>query len=165
MEKKIGDQCPTCGRVSEDWAARNIEKNYKGKQRKDSEDRICDYRSWRHTFGNGMYVNDIDQLEWRIIDGKHTPVALIELSRIDGNMKIPQKYLEAVLNRFKKRDAQGSIFVLLAKLLKIDIWIVLFRWDLSEFYLYNLVNGEKWVHLSKDEYKKWISELEVSLVG
>ena len=62
------DQCPTCGRMSEDWSA-NREAGSKRSQRVDAHiDRCFDYRVWRRSLGRRLYVNDIDQVEYRIVD-------------------------------------------------------------------------------------------------
>ncbi len=151
------DQCPTCGRVTDDWAERNA--GIKGKQRMDTEDRAADYRNWRHQFGGGCYVSDVDQLEWRIVDDEIRIVASIELSRVDGNVPIPDSYQDAVVNRFGNRDGQSKIIREVAARLGVPAWIVLFRWDLSEFWVFNLSEARGWWHLSPAKYRSWIKSL------
>jgi len=151
------DQCPTCGRVSEDWSQRSG--LIKGRQRKDVEDRTIEYRNWRHGFGGGCYVTDVDQLEWRMVDSEIRLVASIELSRIDGNVAIPDSYHDAVLTRFMKRDGQGKIIRAIATKLEIPTWIVLFRWNLTEFWVFNLTELRGWWRLTPDKYKEWIRSL------
>ena len=151
-------QCPTCGRVAEDWSERAGP--IKGKQRKDAEDRCVEYRNWRHSFGGGCYVMDMDQVEWRLQHSDPVPVAVLELSRVDGNVKLPQTYLDAVTTRFQKRDAQGSAITTFADLLKVKAWIVLFRWDLSEFWIYNLTDGRGWWCMTKPKYHSWVIGLK-----
>ena len=154
-------QCPTCGRIQEDWGnadtkALAITLN-KGKQREESEDRTADYRAWRWNIGSGCYVSDIDHIEYRISNGIIKPVALLELTRVDGDRPIPDTYLNAILNRFKKRDAQYNLITHAAKELDCKAWVVLFREDLNEFWLYNLTNNRGWYkNLAKDKYKRWL---------
>ena len=102
---------------------------------------------------------DIDQIEWRFRDGDAVPVALIELTRVDGNMSIPQSYLNAIVNRFTKRDGQAALLLQVAQQLELAVWISLFRWDLSEFWVYNLSRNEGWWHVDKTGYIKWLEKM------
>lgn len=152
---KVSDhQCSMCGRVTEDWSER--EGPTKGKQRKDSEDRCADYRAWRHRLGDGCYVMDIDQIEWRLVDGLPVPVAALELSRVDGNKRLPQSYLNAVTTRFQDRDGQASAITAFAAKMGVKAWVVLFRWDLTDFWVYNLTDTRGWWHMDKPRYTSWV---------
>ena len=157
-------QCPTCGRIREDWGNDSTKHmaihKTKDKQRKDSEDRLSDYRKWRWKFGNGCYVNDIDQLEWRMVEGETTPVALLEMTRVDGSIPVPPTYLDSILKRFKERDGQRKIMLRVCDLLGVDVYIVCYRWDLTEFWVYNLSNGSKWIKLSKEKYEQCIKNMK-----
>lgn len=149
------EQCPTCGRVSEDWSKRNEE--IKGKQRQDAAiDRTADYRAWRQTWGGGCFTSDLDQVEWRIIDGKVVPLVVLELTRLDGNVAPPPSYFEAIENRFRKRDGQGTAVVDIACRIGVDVVIVLFRHDLSEFWIHNLTTGGIWYPLTQDKFRRWL---------
>lgn len=120
---------------------------------------MWNYRQWRWRFGGGCYVSDVDQLEWRAANGQMFPVALLELSRVDGNVRLPWTYLKAVLDRFTKRDGQGSVALKTAGFLKVPAFIVLFRWDLSEFWVFNLVTGGSWNNMTRNEYAVWLRKL------
>ena len=164
MESRDTYQCPTCGRMTSDWSDAKTKKLSgkltKVRQRKDVEDRAHEYRKWRRGFGRRLYVSDIDHLECRVIHGTMVPVAALELTRVDGNVKVPQSYLDAIYQRFTKRDGQGAIITRLAELLNIKAWVVLFRWDLTEFWVYNLTDERGWwKSLSPQKYKGWISSL------
>jgi hypothetical protein len=102
---------------------------------------------------------DIDQVEWRVIDEVPTPVAMLELSRVDGNVHLPPSYMKAVLDRFNKRDGQGETIRAFAKSLEVKAWIVLFRWDLTEFWVYNLTDSRGWWEMKKPKYEHWIRNL------
>jgi hypothetical protein len=129
----------------------------KGKQRADTEDRMTDYRAWRWNWGNGCYVNDIDQVEWRLHGGEITPVVALEMTQYDTNDRHPtSNYLSAILNRYENRDAQAESIKAFAKRLGVDAIIVLFRENLKEFWLYNLTLGEGWVHKDQAAYKTWL---------
>jgi hypothetical protein len=158
------EQCPTCGRIGIDWAGDSTkyksDKLNKVNQRKDVQDRTAEYRKWRWCFGDGKYVNDVDHVEWRMVDGKPKAVAVFELSRVDGNVHVPDKYLDAVLSRYNKRDGQSAFIKYTAQAFNTHAWIVLFRWDLSEFWVYNLTNNSGWYkNLTKDQYEDWIRRL------
>ena len=47
------------------------------------EDRALIYTDWRRTIDVGTYCQDIDQVEYRIIDGEIVPVLMLELTRYD----------------------------------------------------------------------------------
>jgi hypothetical protein len=131
----------------------------KSKQRQDKEDRTSDYRQWRFGFGNHKFVSDIDQVEYRIVDGRIIPVALLELTRIDGDVPIRHGYLSSILQRFAKRDAQKKFIIEMAKKLDVNVYIVAFRYTLEEFWLYNLSKSKGWACLNKKRYSQWIKDL------
>ena len=126
----------------------------KGKHLPGTEDRIAAYRQWRWDF-RSAYVSDIDQLEWRVIDGKVVPVLLLELTRFDGDNQPGQGYLDAITARFR-RGGQGRAAITFAGMLGVDAVIVLFRYNLEDFWLYNLTIGEGWYHLGRDGYRHWL---------
>lgn len=157
-EVTAADQCPTCGRVSENWAENRDA--IKGAQRSNADiDRCAAYKAWRWKWGAGLYVNDLDQVEWRMIDGHIIPVVVLELTRLDGDRHpLPMGYLQAIVERFTKRDAQGSTVVALAHRLGVDAVLTLFRHDLSEFWLFNLSAPTQWFHLDRDRYRAWLAD-------
>ena len=126
----------------------------KGKRRADTEDRAAAYRQWRWNF-RSAYVSDIDQVEWRIVDGKVEPVLLLELTRFDGDNQPAPGYFDAITARFR-REGQGRAAVTFASMLGVDAVIVLFRHNLEDFWLYNLTIGEGWYHLGRDCYRRWL---------
>jgi hypothetical protein len=131
----------------------------KDHQRDDWEDRAAVYRNWRYKAGLSRgYVADIDQLEYRFIDGVFTPIALLELTRVDDENWISPQYLNAITERFK-RDGQGKVAREVASLLGLacEAWIVLFRKSLSEFWIYNLTLEKGWVQMSQVEYRNWLN--------
>lgn len=175
----MNDQCPTCGRVSLDWRDEESVVRVDGTkavQRPDTDvDRTVKYREWHRTFGPDICVNDLDQIEWRVIDGAVVPVAHIELSRVDGNRDVPLTYLEAAWNRFTVRDLQSKVSTLVAEALGIPAYFVLFRWDLTEFWIREFyVPGrapvDDWFPpsvggISADDYRSWIVGLKGGWLG
>lgn len=156
------DQCPTCGHVKDEVAPRAFG-DPKGKQRKDREDRMAAYREWRHDLGDGMFCADVDQVEWRVKAGQLVPVATIELSRLDGEMLYPEKYLEATLRkrwpRTGERSFQRQHSEYVARRLGVPCFFVIVKWDLTTFWIYNLTNDEGWWTVDQEDYIKWLRSL------
>jgi hypothetical protein len=158
-------QCPTCGRIDKDWANPNTRhlaiSGAKSLQR-DPEDRLIAYRTWRRTIGRQAYVNDVDQLEWRAVNGQPRLVAILELTRVDGesSIPVPPTYFTKILDRFTQRDGQRTFVSLLSKGLGIPTYIVLFRKDLSEFWVCPLAPTlGKFIQYSPERYKEWLLKL------
>lgn len=157
-------QCPTCGRCTEDWASTESRTtdDHKGRQTVSDRDKTASYRRWRWNFGNGCYASDVDMVEWRMVDGRPTPVAVLELTELPGNRTPPPSYLDAILQRYVERDGQAAFIRQVANLLHCPAVIVLFRWDLSEFWTYNLSAPSGWRHRSRDEYERTLRGLRPS---
>jgi hypothetical protein len=83
----------------------------------------------------------------------------IELSRVDGHVPVRQRYLDAVIARFCRRDGQGDAVVQPAATLDVKAWIVLFRWDLTEFWIYNLTARRGWWNINAETYERWLRSL------
>ena len=157
------EECPTCGRCSQNWGeegSKAVLNGVKARQHASQQDRSLPYRDWRRTIGRSLYVNDIDQLEWRVIDGEIKPVAIIELTRVNGNISVPQSYLDSVLKRITQRDPQSKIACMVADSLNVCAYVVVWRWDLSEFFVYNLTKERGWKYWSPLQYEKWIGSLK-----
>ena len=129
----------------------------KGKKRQDREDRAAAYREWRMSWGNGCYVNDIDQFEWRLTpDKRMAPVAVLELTRYDGEDAPTDTYFEKILERFHS-DAQAQIALAWGDMAGVSAYVVLFRHDLSQFWVHNLAQPQLgWIAMSQDEYQGWL---------
>lgn len=121
-------------------------------------DRASAYRSWRYTLGGGMYVLDVDQVEWRQIDGVVLPVAVIELTRRDDPEPMDDVYLETILERYDD-EFQGYHSVYIAQKLAVFAYIVVFREDLSEAWVYNLSLAKGWRNMGWTAYEDWIKNL------
>lgn len=159
-------QCPTCGRVDRDWSQDGVVRNDLGGKigSQDSpgflEDRCAAYRRFRAMMNYGA-VTDFDQIEWRS-DGQGylVPVALFELTRVDGNVPVSQNYLDKILDRILKRDQQGELAKRAASGLDMKAWIVAFRHDLSEFWVYNLSYERGWFHGDAKWFRGFIESLQ-----
>lgn len=157
-------QCPTCGRCDQDWTAPGSKAlllldGTKARQRSSTEDRTVRYRDWRRTLGRALYVNDVDQLEWRMVDEQVQPVGVLELTRVDGSVPVPPSYLARILDRVQRRDPQGRVACELASRCGVFAFLVAWRWNCSEFWVYNLSAARGWWHLTPEKYRTWIAGL------
>ena len=150
--------CPTCGRAAHDWKTRT--EGTKGYQRKDREDRTLDYRTWHRSLPARCLFCDVDSIEWRVVDGVPQPAAVVELSRIDGALPLPESYLKAVVTRVLERDGQGTLIRRTAELLNVPAYLVLFAEDLTAFYIYELTGLGRWAkNLTAGQYRAWLEKL------
>lgn len=129
----------------------------KAQQRTDNEDRSLAYRQWHRTLGPELICSDVDQIEWRFVDGKPKAVAVLELTRIDEGDGSPA-YRDAIIERFTKRDGQATLIRTVGAALHAPAWIVLFRRDLAKFWLYNLDKpAAGWTELTRAVYTLWLT--------
>lgn len=122
------------------------ESGAKAHQRADGEDRAVIYREWHRTLSKKFAATDIDLIEWRYRGGVLIPVAVMEITRVDPEVKVTVNYLAAILKRMNERDTQGAAARYVAEKLGCRVWIVAFRYDLSEFWVYNLTDSQGWFH-------------------
>ena len=127
-------------------------------RRNDTEDRAVPYRLWRWDHcDDGMYVMDIDHIEYRYIDNKITPVACLELTLTDDE-DVGDGYLSAIIQRYK-RDSQRELAVFVANKLGCKAWIVLFNRNISKLWVYNLTDDRGWWKLTPEGYEERINNL------
>ncbi|WNF21308.1 hypothetical protein [Mesobacillus jeotgali] len=131
----------------------------KAHQRTDTEDRAKEYKNWHRQLDRGLYMLDVDAIEWRYRKGKLVPVAVMELTRTDSDFPINQKYLNAIVNRFENRDLQAKSARLVAEALNVEAYIVLFRYNCKEFHLYNLTRNGPWVKFNEDKMEEFLKSL------
>jgi hypothetical protein len=122
------------------------------------EDRSAAYRAWRRHLGDGMYVLDVDQVEWRHIDGQMVPVATIELTRRDDPGIVDDVYLETIVDRYKE-EFQGFHSIYIAMKLAVFAYLVVYREDLSMYWIYNMSLDKGWRMKTQEEYEEWIRNL------
>ena len=111
-----------------------------------------------------MQSTDIDHVEWREVNGKLAPVAFFELTRVDKNVVPNQLYLDAIIDRFTKRDGQAKMIKALAEPFEVPVYIIAFLKDLSSFCVYNLSSPKEtrnngWWILPQKKYKEWLASL------
>jgi hypothetical protein len=154
----MSNPCPTCGRAAHDWKSRP--EGTKGQQRQDSEDRALAYRRWHRTLPSWALLSDVDGIEWRKVNGSWQPIAIVELSRIDGAAPLPEAYLKSVETRFNERDAQGDLTRRVATILGVPAYLTLFTGDLACFYVLELTGKGRWAkNLDEPRYRFWLEGL------
>ncbi len=159
-------QCPTCGHINRDWSCEGKVTDEAGRKIDSldlpdkKEDRGAAYAAFRRPLGLGV-VMDFDQVEYRRdANGDLVPAALLELTRVDGNIPVPKTYLAAILARYQKRDRQSQLVCEGARRLGTTAWIVAFRHDLTEFWIYNLSDERGWWSGDQKWYVEFLEGLK-----
>jgi len=137
---------------------KTLKDGQKAYQRSDKENRVQPYLDWHRNL-KGLYMLDVDSIEWRFKKGIMTPVAVIEITRVDNDKIVTRKYLDAIIERFFKRDMQGKATLHVANALSCPAFITLFKEDCSMFYVYNLTDAEYWVKYTPAEYTGFLEQL------
>ena len=122
------------------------------------------YRAYRRSFEAGCFVSDIDHVEWRMIDGFPTPVAILELTRLVDSDDFKHVRWE-VLDRFHE-NVRGEFILEMGKELGVSVFAVVFEKDLKRFWVGNLTEDldlanreDHWMQLDNSQYEKWITNL------
>ena len=127
--------------------------------REDTEDRTTLYRDIRWKQGwPARCCQDVDQVEYSIVDGKVVHVAVLELTRRDPHPKFktpPQSYFDSILERFNS-DFQGRFAVQTAEKLGVEAYIILFDDDVERLWVYNLSREKGFLEFSKEKYFRWL---------
>jgi tryptophan 2,3-dioxygenase len=131
----------------------------KAYQRADTEWRIKPYSDWHRTLSKKLLMLDVDFIEWRYRHGKLVAVGVMEVTRVDKDKEVNQQYLRAIRQRFEERDVQAQAARKVAAALGTKAYIVLFREDCSEFWLYDLTETKGWYHLSPERMEKFLESL------
>ena len=150
----MGDQCPLCGRVA--WTEEEMAVTAAGSKARQGASPVGAYREWRWEWGGGNYVTDVDQVEWRSVDGELVPVAVFELTCVRGEKDLPPTYLQAVLRRFD-RDFQGEAATRIAALFGCQAYIVVWRENLEDFWVFNLSRRSGWRSMDRDGFRAWVT--------
>jgi len=137
----------------------------KSYQRRDTEDRSLEFRLWHRDLDKSLYATDIDLVEIRIINNIPTPVATLEITRVDAQINVSNNYLQSIIERFEKRDFQKKMAIHLARMLKVKAWIILYREGCNEFWVHCLSEQQKkeWYHFDKERMERWLKSLEPTI--
>lgn len=131
----------------------------KAYQRSDSEWRAKPYSDWHRTLNRRLLMSDVDFIEWRYRDGGLVAVGVMEVTRVDAGRRVTRGYLGAIIRRFEQRDFQARVARKVANALGTKAYIVLFREDCSEFWVYNLTDHEGWVYFDEAGMEQFLENL------
>lgn len=134
-----------------------LENGSKARQNDSTEDRALIYKDFLRTIPTNGFFLDVDFLKFRYVDGEIKPVAITELTRCDYET-VNQNYLNAIHERVFIRDLQGKTISIIANLLNVPAYLVLFQKDLLWFYVWSF-RKQIWKYFTKEEYIKWITQL------
>jgi hypothetical protein len=138
---------------------KRTETGAKAYQRADAEWRIKPYSDWHRTLAKDLLMLDVDFIEWRYRDGDFVPVGVMEVTRVDLGKEVNQRYLDQIIERYEQRDLQGIAARKVAAALQTKAYIILFREDCSEFWVYNLTNSRGWWHLDPEKMEAFLKKL------
>jgi hypothetical protein len=135
----------------------------KAQQIDNNIDRTFAFRKWRRNIPDpAPYTTDVDMIEWVYVDDEPKAVAVLELTRIDYNIKYPKvrpSYLAAIKERYEK--GQKKLACKVAEALGCCAYIVAFREDLTQFYVCNLTHDKGWRAMSEEGYEQWLRDLRI----
>jgi hypothetical protein len=160
----------TSGRKLIKVSAKNLKGEYmekkltgsgaKAYQRDDTSSRIKPYSDWHRTLDKRLYMADVDFIEWRYRNNELVAVGVMEVTRVDMGIEVNQGYLEKIVQRYEKRDLQGMVARKVAEGMKTKAYIVLFREDCSEFWVYNLTDRRGWGHCDPKKMEDFLLQLK-----
>ena len=131
----------------------------KAYQRSDTEWRIKPYSDWHRTLDRRLLMLDVDFVEWRYRGNDLVAVGVMEVTRVDKGKVVSSAYLNAIIQRFEERDLQARAARKVAAALKTKAYIVLFREDCSEFWIYNLTDRQGWNYYGAEGMEKFLLSL------
>jgi hypothetical protein len=138
---------------------KTTESGAKAHQRQDTENRVLPYSLWHRTLHKSLYMLDVDFVEWRFKYGKMIPVGVMEVTRVDNGKTVDSHYCAEILERYDERDFQGRATRIISNALGTKSYIVLFREDCSEFWVFNLTDNAGWAHYNPSEMEAFLKSL------
>lgn len=127
-----------------------------------AEGRTKLYREWRMV-GRFGAVQDIDQLEYVIVEGKIKPVAIVELCKAEDWIRNPDAYLVTV---DKNRARQQEVASTTARLLGIPAFYLVFEDNFDRFFVRNLTNNDNfWLKFCPDEWRSVLISLAKAVIA
>jgi hypothetical protein len=135
------------------------ESGSKAYQRPDGENRARQYSDWHRTLDRRLLMIDVDFIEWRIRNGRLVAVGVMEITRVDHGKSVSPAYLNAIVNRFEQRDLQARAARQVAAALGTKAYIVLYREQCTEFWIYNLSDRQGWSHFTPRQMEDFLKSL------
>ena len=123
------------------------------------------YRAYRRSFGSQYHVSDLDHVEWRLIKEVPTPVAILELTRLEDTDTF-ELVKWKVLDKFHE-NLCGEFTLTMGETLGVEVFTVVFRKNLKIFWVGNLSNldldlaneDDHWMKLDNSQYEEWVTNL------
>jgi hypothetical protein len=128
-------------------------------EHKIDEYRAKPYSDFHRTLDRKLLTQDVDFVEYRRRNGRLTPVAVIEVTRADQHIFVGQGYLNGIIERYTQFGMQAEATLLVARALNVEAYVVLFRQDCSEFWVYNLSRHSGWEKKTPAEYEEFLKSL------
>ena len=129
--------------------------------RTDTEDRSFAYRDARWNLNFGA-VQDVDHIEYKIVNGEVVYVAVLELTLRETPKNLrnpPSSYFERVKKRYLT-GSQGKFTIQTAKRLGVDAFIVVFNEDATRFWVYNMSKNYGFNReINQKQYFDWLKSL------
>jgi len=152
---------------------------FPGRALQDDGDRSQDFRAWRFNLGHGA-VCDVDQIEYRVVNGVVRPVAVIELCGADmqsdehpGGVRPGQDpspaFFAACLDKVSPERLQGKLLRLLASRLEVPLILVMYIVGHLERGLWVSIDGKffhdkdgkphRWRPMTLEQYEGFLKKL------
>ncbi|PKN12747.1 MAG: hypothetical protein CVU69_05130 [Deltaproteobacteria bacterium HGW-Deltaproteobacteria-4] len=137
-------------KIINDQGSKSVQRSDKG-----HVDRSENYLKWHREQGRELYMQDIDCIEYKFINGEVVPLSVNEITMVESGIAVTTNYLNAIVDRFN-RDAQYKVITSIAKILGVEARVVLYREDCTEFWLYNLTKKKGWLERTPEQMKDWL---------
>ena len=130
------------------------------------EDRDAAYREWHYSLGPDTWAINLDQVEFRRSPkGSKLPAGVVELKRFDTDGPVETWMLDKVLGLLDA-GLQGDALRYIAAALGVPAWLVVYRHDLTGFWVYNLTARRGWFPADDDgtgygeyQYRVWLGNM------
>lgn len=149
--------------MGKNWASKDSRKltsdGVKATQMEGRDDHHKDYVEWHKKLGGECYAQDVDQVEWRNIDGYFEPIAVLEITSVESDAPVPDSYRRNTLMRWNSRgDGQAPMSIEVGRRLGCPVYLVLFRANTKEFWVCDLTHGDRhWSQMDASEYADFLT--------
>jgi len=87
-------------------------------------------------------------------------LGVMVVTRVDRDHPVTPRYLNTICRRFEQRDMQARIARKVTAALYTKAYIVLFRENCGEFWVYNLADRRGWHHFDSAQMELFLKRLE-----
>lgn len=136
-------------KIKSDW--KNVQLTEVGTKAVQRPDKIINawfFYRWHSMLGKQYPALDVDLVEWRYDELGLYPAAVVEITSVGNSIPTESidRYLEKIIERYH-RNLQGRTLFLTSQALKCEPYIILFRLNLKQFWVYNWRYKENWTAL------------------